>query len=835
MSAFVHLRLHTEYSLVDSVVRIPELVARVAELGMPAVAVTDEHNLFAMVKFYREALSKGVKPIIGVDLQIREPGERTPASRLTLLCMNDAGYRRLTRLVSRAYLEGQQRGAPRIDREWLTPESTEGLIALSGGREGDVGRALQQGKTAEARGLIEFWKGLFPDRYYLEVTRTGRDEDEALVASTVTLAIETALPIVATNDVRFLSPDDFESHEARVCIHEGALLADAARPRHYTREQYLRSPQEMAERFADLPEAIENSVEIAKRCSLVLQLGESRLPIYPVPEGQTTEAFLRAESARGLQQRLTRLGNVDHDTYRARLQTELEVICAMGFAGYFLIVADFIRWARGNGVPVGPGRGSGAGSLVAYSLGITDIDPLQYDLLFERFLNPERVSMPDFDVDFCMDGRDRVIEYVADKYGRTRVSQIITYGTMAAKAVVRDTGRVLGLGYGYVDKIAKLIPFELDITLDSALEKEPELKRLYKEEDEVRNLIDLAKSLEGLTRNAGKHAGGVVIAPSVLEDFTPLYCEEGGGSVVTQFDKDDVEAAGLVKFDFLGLRTLTVIDHAVRTINAVRAKRGEAPLDIADLPMDDAATFQLLKNCETTAVFQLESRGMKDLVRRLQPDRFEDIVALVALFRPGPLQSGMVDDFIARKHGRIDGPIDYLHPSLEPVLRPTYGVILYQEQVMQIAQVLAGYTLGGADMLRRAMGKKKPEEMAKQRGKFVEGSVERGVPEAQAAHIFDLMEKFAGYGFNKSHSAAYALLSYQTGWLKAHHPEAFMAAVLSADMAHTDKVVTLKDECDRMGITVLPPDVNSSAYAFEVAGERQVRYGLGAIRGVGEA
>lgn len=835
MSAYVHLRLHTEYSLVDSVVRIPELVARVAELGMPAVAVTDEHNLFAMVKFYREALAKGVKPIIGVDLQIAEPGERTPPSRLTLLCMNDAGYRRLTRIVSRAYLEGQQRGAPRIDRAWLTPATTDGLIALSGGREGDVGRALQQGKSAEARALAEFWKALFRDRYYLEVTRTGRDEEEPLVASTVRLAIEAGLPIVATNDVRFLSSDDFEAHEARVCIQEGSLLADPARPRHYTREQYLRSSEEMIERFADLPEAIENSVEIAKRCSLVLQLGESRLPIYPVPEGQTTEEFLRAESVRGLQQRLERLGHVDQDAYRARLQSELEVICAMGFAGYFLIVADFIRWARGNGVPVGPGRGSGAGSLVAYSLGITDIDPLQYDLLFERFLNPERVSMPDFDVDFCMDGRDRVIEYVADKYGRTRVSQIITYGTMAAKAVVRDAGRVLGLGYGYVDKIAKLIPFELDITLDSALEKEAELKRLYKEDDEVRNLIDLAKSLEGLTRNAGKHAGGVVIAPSVLEDFTPLYCEDGGGSVVTQFDKDDVEAAGLVKFDFLGLRTLTVIDHAVRTINLARIQRAEAPLEIADLPMDDAATFQLLKNCETTAVFQLESRGMKDLVRRLQPDHFEDVVALVALFRPGPLQSGMVDDFIARKHGRIDGPIDYLHPRLEPVLRPTYGVILYQEQVMQIAQVLAGYTLGGADMLRRAMGKKKPEEMAKQRGKFVEGSVERGVPESQAAYIFDLMEKFAGYGFNKSHSAAYALLSYQTGWLKAHHPEAFMAAVLSADMAHTDKVVTLKDECDRMGIRVLPPDVNSSAYAFEVAGDRQVRYGLGAIRGVGEA
>ena len=835
MSAFVHLRLHTEYSLVDSVIRIPELVARVAELGMPAVAVTDEHNLFAMVKFYKEALAKGVKPIIGVDLFVAESGERASPSRITLLCMDEGGYKNLTRIVTRAYLEGQERGVPRIHRDWLTPELCSGLIALSCGAAGDVGRGLLTGKSAEATQAAAFWQGLFPERFYLEVSRNGREDQEALLSATVSLAIERGLPLVATNDVRFLQADDFEAHEARVCIHEGALLADAARPRRYTREQYLRSADEMASLFADLPEALENSVEIAKRCSLGLQLGESRLPIYPVPAGQTTEEFLRSESAIGLAARMLRLGSVDKAQYESRLQIELEVICSMGFAGYFLIVADFIRWARENGVPVGPGRGSGAGSLVAYALGITDIDPLQYDLLFERFLNPERVSMPDFDVDFCMDGRDRVIDYVAEKYGRTRVSQIITYGTMAAKAVVRDVGRVLGFGYGQVDKIAKLIPFELDITLDAALEKEAELKRLYKEDEEVRNLIDLAKSLEGLTRNAGKHAGGVVIAPSVLEDFAPLYCEEGGGSVVTQFDKDDVEAAGLVKFDFLGLRTLTVIDHAVRTINAERAVRGEAPLAIADLPMDDAASYQLLKNCETTAVFQLESRGMKDLVRRLQPDRFEDIVALVALFRPGPLQSGMVDDFIARKHGRIDGPIDYLHPSLEPVLRPTYGVILYQEQVMQIAQVLAGYTLGGADMLRRAMGKKKPEEMAKQRGKFVEGAVARGVPESQAAYIFDLMEKFAGYGFNKSHSAAYALLSYQTAWLKAHHPEAFMAAVLSADMAHTDKVVTLKDECDRMGISVLAPDVNASSYAFEVADHRAVRYGLGAIRGVGEA
>jgi len=507
----------------------------------------------------------------------------------------------------------------------------------------------------------------------------------------------------------------------------------------------------------------------------------------------------------------------------------------MGFAGYFLIVADFIRWAREHGVPVGPGRGSGAGSLVAFVLGITDLDPIEHDLLFERFLNPERVSMPDFDVDFCMEGRDRVIEYVANKYGRERVSQIITYGTLAAKAVIRDVGRVLGHNYGYVDKIAKLVPFEIGITLDKALEQEEELRRLYTGDPEVRELIDLARALEGLARNAGTHAGGVVIAPSVLTDFTPLYCEEGSSTPVTQFDKDDVEAAGLVKFDFLGLRTLTIIDWAVRDINAARAASGEPPLSMGTLPMDDPATYQLLKSCKTTAVFQLESRGMKDLIRRLQPDRFGDIVALVALFRPGPLQSGMVDDFIARKHDTTGATIDYLHPDLKPVLAATYGVILYQEQVMQIAQILAGYTLGGADLLRRAMGKKKPEEMAKQRSVFVSGAVARGVREAQATMIFDLMEKFAGYGFNKSHSAAYALLSYQTAWLKAHYPAAFMAAVLSSDMDKTDKVVTLIDECVSMKLTVHPPDVNESQYAFQVAGPTSIRFGLGAIKGVGES
>jgi DNA polymerase-3 subunit alpha len=838
MPSFVHLRLHTEYSLLDSVVRVNELMDAVAVAGMPAVALTDQSNLFAMVKFYKAAVARGIKPIIGVDAWLGEPGERTEPSRLVLLCQTHEGYRNLTQLVTKSYLEGQRRGVPQLERGWLTRESVRGLIALSGGREGDVGRALLARRDAEAEAMLAAWLELFPDRYYLELVRTGRAGEEDYVQAALRLAARCRAPVVATNDVRFLKREDFESHEARVCIHDGALLADANRPRRYSDQQSLRSPAEMAQLFADVPEALENSVEVARRCNLEVTLGVARLPEFPVPGGGEESAFLRAQAEAGLKARLERAGGAaaqSRSAYEARLATELDCICKMGFAGYFLIVADFIRWAREHDIPVGPGRGSGAGSLVAYALGITDLDPLAYDLLFERFLNPERVSMPDFDIDFCMEGRDRVIEYVAAKYGRDRVSQIITYGSMAAKAVVRDVGRVLGHNYGYVDRIAKLIPFELGITLDDALGKEEELKRLYESDEEVRALIDLARSLEGLVRNAGTHAGGVVIAPSVLTDFAPLYAEEGSTNVVTQFDKDDVEAAGLVKFDFLGLRTLTIIDWTVKSINAGRAARGEPALDLASIAMDDTRAFALLKSCRTTAVFQLESRGMKDLIRRLQPDRFEDVIALVALFRPGPLQSGMVDDFMERKHGRAGTRIDYLHSSLESILKPTYGVILYQEQVMQIAQVLAGYTLGGADLLRRAMGKKKPEEMAKQRSVFVSGAVARGVPERQAAHIFDLMEKFAGYGFNKSHSAAYALLSYQTAWLKAHYPGAFMAAVLSSDMDKTDKVVTLIDECVSLGLEVEPPDVNFSEYRFTVAGERKIRYGLGAVKGVGQA
>jgi DNA polymerase III subunit alpha len=837
--SFIHLRLHTEYSLVDSVVRVPELMDAVAERGMGAVALTDEANLFALVKFYKAALSKGIKPLIGVDLWLAEAAEREAPSRLTLLCMDEAGYLNLSRLVSRAYLEGQRRDVPLVERAWLEADAVSGLIALSGAMDGDIGRSLLGGRPAEARRQAQHWHALFPGRFYLELQRVGRAGEEDYLGPAVLLAQELSLPVVATNDVRFLAEADFEAHEARVCIHDGNQLADPARPRKYTRQQYLRSPQEMAVLFADLPEALENSVAIARRCSLPLKLGQPRLPDYPTPSGESADEHIRDLSQRGLEGRWDArppgwLTPERRELYQKRLDRELDVICKMGFAGYFLIVADFIRWSRDNGVPVGPGRGSGAGSLVAYVLAITDLDPIEHELLFERFLNPERVSMPDFDVDFCMEGRDRVIAYVAEKYGRERVSQIITHGTMAAKAVVRDVGRVQGHAYGFVDRIAKLVPFEVGITLDQALEKEPELKALYEDDEEVRALLDLARALEGLARNAGMHAGGVVIAPSVLTDFTPLYCEEGSQSLVSQLDKDDVEAAGLVKFDFLGLRTLTVIDRAVRIINARQGGSAAAPLDLNALPMDDVATYNLLKSGRTTAVFQLESRGMKDLIRRLRPDRFEDVVALVALFRPGPLQSGMVDDFITRKHSPAGTAIDYLHPMLQGILEPTYGVILYQEQVMQIAQVLSGYTLGGADLLRRAMGKKKPEEMAKQRAGFVEGAVQRGVDGAKAAWIFDLIEKFAGYGFNKSHSAAYALLSYQTAWLKAHHPAAFMAAVLTSDIDSTDKVVTLIDECNNMGLVILPPDVNASQHAFTVADERTLRYGLGAIRGVGQ-
>jgi DNA polymerase-3 subunit alpha len=834
---FIHLHLHSEYSLIDGVVRIDGLIDACVQTKMPAVALTDYFNLFAMVKFYRAAIAKGIKPIIGVEVLLANDETSKEPSSLVLLCQDQTGYQNLIQLISQAYVVGQTSGQPLLQRSWLS-EKNAGLIVLSGGLSGDVGQALAVDNSSLAKERLTFWQQNFPDRYYIELTRTGRPQEEFYIAAVLALAEQYQCPVVATNDVRFLHTDDFDAHEARVCIHQGNVLEDPRRPHIYSEKQYLRTAFEMSELFADIPTALENTVIIAKRCNLRLTLDKVYLPNFPVPKSSSAEEYLAAQARAGLEQRLLTILNKEEPeylqrlaVYEQRLESELSSINKMGFAGYFLIVADFIAWAVKNGIPVGPGRGSGAGSLVAFALQITGLDPIAFDLLFERFLNPERISLPDFDIDFCMDGRDRVIEYVVQRYGQESVAQIITFGTMAAKAVVRDVGRVLAFPYGFVDKLAKLIPFELGMTLEKALAQEEQLRNRYHQEEDVKNLLDLATKLEGIARNAGKHAGGVVIAPSKITDFTPLYCDPDNQIIVTQLDKDDVEAVGLVKFDFLGLRTLTIIDWTLKIINSEREKRGELPLTIDRIPMDDPAVFVLLKACQTTGIFQLESRGMKDLIKRLQPDCFDDIVPLVALYRPGPLQSGMVEDFINRKHGLAE--IKYPHPDVEPILRPTYGVILYQEQVMQIAQVLAGYTLGGADILRKAMGKKKPEEMAMQRQIFVTGAEKRGVASKTATVIFDLMEKFAGYGFNKSHSAAYALVSYQTAWLKANFPSAFMAAVLSSDMDHTDKVVRNIAECRVMEINVLPPAINQSDYQFTVIDDKTIIYGLGAIKGAG--
>ena len=839
---FVHLRLHSEYSLVDGLVRIKPLAKKVAEMGMPAVALTDFNNFFGLVKFYKAAQGAGVKPILGADLLVQdETGEGSP-TQLLLLVADQTGYQNLTKLISRAYQEGQRQAVPMIMKSWLNNHS-DGLIALSGGRSGELGVALISGRSAEAEQMLLDYMQLFPNRFYLELQRTGRAGEEDYLHAAVDLASQFSCPVVATNDVRFIDAAEFEAHEARVCIHEGRALDDPRRERRYSENQYLRSAEEMVELFSDIPEAIQNSVEIAKRCTLDLRLGEYFLPDYPIPDGLTINEFFIKLSEEGLQERLVRLFDPQADDfpetqklYAERLRFELDIIIQMGFPGYFLIVMDFIRWAKDNQIPVGPGRGSGAGSLVAYALKITDLDPIEYDLLFERFLNPERVSMPDFDIDFCMEGRYRVIAYVAEQYGRDAVSQIVTFGTMAAKAVVRDVARVQGKSYGLADKLSKLIPFEVGMTLEKAVEQEEELKQFLDQDDEAAEIWGMALQLEGVSRNCGKHAGGVVIAPTIITDFSPVYCDDSGGGVVTQFDKNDVEEAGLVKFDFLGLRTLTIIDWAVRMINRTREAQGEELLDIEKIPLDDAATYEMMQRAETTAVFQLESRGMKELIKKLGPDRFEDIVALVALFRPGPLQSGMVDDFINRKKGRAEVSYphaQYQHECLKPALEPTYGIILYQEQVMQIAQEMGGYTLGGADLLRRAMGKKNAAEMAKQRELFTQGAVSKGFAEDLASNIFDLMEKFAGYGFNKSHSAAYALVAYQTGWLKAHYPAEFMAATISSDMDKTDKVVTFIDECRAMKLVLLPPDVNQGQFHFSVDAQGRIIYGLGAIKGLG--
>ncbi|HEX7814382.1 DNA polymerase III subunit alpha [Dyella sp.] len=842
--SFAHLHLHSEYSLVDSTIRIKQMVATCVREGIPALALTDESNMFALVKFYKACTAAGIKPIGGSDLWISSPDDPRPW-RMTVLCQNRDGYLNLSRLISRAWRDGQLNGKALVDATWFNANTMNGMIVLLG-RESEIGRiAVNQGIDAAIARLRPLLR-LFPDRLYLELTRCGREGEETWNAAALNLATELELPVIASNDVRFLKRDDFEAHEARVCINQGRVLADPKRPRDYSQEQYLKTPGEMAALFADIPEALENTIELAKRCNLELSFGTYYLPNFPVPDGHNLDTYIREISREGLRERLAEAPLADGHTladYEARLERELDVIIKMGFPGYFLIVADFINWGKQNGIPVGPGRGSGAGSLVAWVLKITDLDPLQFNLLFERFLNPERVSMPDFDIDFCMDRRDEVIDYVARKYGRDHVSQIITYGSMAAKAVLRDSGRVLGMGYNAVDRIAKLIPARpLDLTLQCALgrsekaKKEPdrivkEFCELYEQDEEARTLIDLALSLESLTRGVGKHAGGVVIGPQPLTEFAPLYCEPGGAGVVTQYDKDDVEAVGLVKFDFLGLRTLTIIDWAVKAINQRRENTGEAPLDIAALPLDDAYTYdEVFKKAQTVAIFQFESAGMQRMLKDAKADRFEDLIALGALYRPGPMD--LIPSFVARKHGREE--VEYPDPRVEPVLKETYGIMVYQEQVMQMAQIVGGYTLGGADLLRRAMGKKKVEEMAKERAKFREGAAKDGVSGDKADQIFDVMEKFAGYGFNKSHAAAYALVSYQTAWLKAHYPAEFMAATISSDMDNTDKAVTFIDESKAIGLKVLPPDVNASEFMFVAVEPKVIRYGLGAIKGVGQ-
>ncbi|EOW9460336.1 DNA polymerase III subunit alpha [Vibrio cholerae] len=838
---FIHLRIHSDFSMVDGLSKVPPLVKKVAAMGMPAMALTDFTNLCGLVKFYSTAHNCGVKPIIGADFTLQSEEFGDELTKLTLLAKNNVGYKNLTLLISKAYLRGHVQHQPVIDKAWLV-EHAEGLIVLSGGKSGEVGRALLKGNQQQVERCIEFYQTHFADHFYLELIRTGRADEESYLHFALDVAEQYDLPVVATNEVVFITEGSFEAHEIRVAIHDGYTLEDPRRPKNYSPKQYLRSEAEMCELFADIPEALANSVEIAKRCNVTVRLGEYFLPNFPTG-GMAIEDFLVMKSREGLEERLEFLfpdpevRAKRRPEYDERLQVELDVINQMGFPGYFLIVMEFIQWSKDNDIPVGPGRGSGAGSLVAYALKITDLDPLEYDLLFERFLNPERVSMPDFDVDFCMDKRDQVIDHVAEMYGRDAVSQIITFGTMAAKAVIRDVGRVLGHPFGFVDRISKLVPPDPGMTLEKAFIAEPALQELYDADEEVKELIDKCRILEGCTRNAGKHAGGVVISPTAITDFAPIYCDAEGNFPVTQFDKNDVETAGLVKFDFLGLRTLTIIDWALGLVNPRLKKAGKPPVRIEAIPLDDARSFRNLQDAKTTAVFQLESRGMKELIKRLQPDCFEDIIALVALFRPGPLQSGMVDNFIDRKHGReaISYPDEkWQHESLKEILEPTYGIILYQEQVMQIAQVLSGYTLGGADMLRRAMGKKKPEEMAKQRAVFQEGAEKNGVDGELAMKIFDLVEKFAGYGFNKSHSAAYALVSYQTLWLKTHYPAEFMAAVMTADMDNTEKVVGLVDECKNMGLTVLPPDINSGLYRFNVDDNGAIVYGIGAIKGVGE-
>ncbi|MDX8237350.1 DNA polymerase III subunit alpha [Acinetobacter pittii] len=832
---FVHLGIYTEFSITESIVRIPDLVNAAVKDQMPALALTDLSNLHAAVKFYNSCLKKGIKPLLGSTIRLDDAQHRA-----TLLAMSNVGWKSLTEIVSRGFIEGQQLSIPCVKKEWVLEQHQDIIVLL--GQHSDVGQMLCSSNPQKAAPLLEAWIEKFGNRVYLALTRTDRPGEEDFIQEAAKLAAQYNVGVVAHNDVHFVEKEDFEAHEARVCIADGYVLADDRRPRLYSPEQHFKTSDEMIELFSDIPSAIENTYNIAKRCNVSLQLGTYFLPDYPIPDGFTIDTYFEHLSKVGLEERLDYLYPVEkrgedwpeiRKPYDERIDYEVGIILKMGFPGYFLIVMDFIQWAKNNGVPVGPGRGSGAGSLVAYSLKITDLDPLRYDLLFERFLNPERVSMPDFDVDFCIAGRDRVIDYVSRTYGREAVSQIATFGTMAAKGAIRDVARVLGKSYGLADRISKMVPTKpLGVDLATAIEMEPQLKDIVTnpsnpDNDDASEIWEMALKLEGITRNTGKHAGGVVIAPGKITDFSAVLCDEDGTSRVAQYDKDDVEAAGLVKFDFLGLRNLTVIEDAIQNINKNRDSND--PLIISHVPLDDAKAYDVFADANTTAVFQFESVGMKRMLKEARPSKFEEIIAFVSLYRPGPMD--LIPDFIHRMHG---GDFEYLHPLLEGVLEPTYGIMVYQEQVMQTAQICAGYTLGGADLLRRAMGKKKPEEMVKQRQIFLAGAAEKGIDESTANHIFDYMEKFAGYGFNKSHAAAYALVAYHTAWLKAHYPAEFMAAVMSSEMQNTDSVVFLIDDCRNNDLEVLPPSVNMSTYHFHASDDKTIVYGLGAIKGVGE-
>ena len=832
---FVHLGIHTEFSITESIVRIPDLIKAAVNDDMPALALTDLSNLHAAVKFYKKCLDQGIKPILGSVIRLNNAEQK-----VTLLAMSNIGWRSLTELVSQGFIEGQQLDIPCVQKQWVLDQNQDMIVLL--GLHSDVGKMLNSSNPQKAEPLLEEWIEKFGNRVYLALTRTDRPDEEYFIAEAIKLAQKYNIGVVAHNDVHFVAATDYEAHEARVCIADGYVLGDNRRPRSYSTEQYFKTATQMTELFSDIPAAIENSYHIAKRCNVSLRLGFNDLPDYPIPDGHTIDSFFAHVSEQGLEERLDFLYPVekrDQDwseirkVYDDRLAYEIGTILDMGFPGYFLIVMDFIQWSKSNGVPVGPGRGSGAGSLVAYSLKITDLDPLRYDLLFERFLNPERVSMPDFDIDFCIAGRDRVIDYVARHYGREAVSQIATFGTMAAKGAIRDVARVLGKPYGLADRISKMIPTKpIGVDLRGALDIEPQLKDIITnpsnpDHEDAAEIWEMALKLEGITRNTGKHAGGVVIAPGKITDYSAVMCDADGTNRVAQFDKDDVESAGLVKFDFLGLRNLTVIEDAIQNIN--KRIGPDQAVDIVHIPLDDPKAYLIFAEANTTAVFQFESVGMKKMLKEARPSKFEEIIAFVSLYRPGPMD--LIPDFIHRMHG---GEFEYLHPLLEGVLEPTYGIMVYQEQVMQAAQYCAGYTLGGADMLRRAMGKKKPEEMVKQRQIFIEGAAEKEIDEATANHIFDYMEKFAGYGFNKSHAAAYALIAYQTAWLKAYYPAEFMAAVLTSEMQNTDSVVFLIDDCRSNQLEVVPPSINMSFYKFQASDEKTIVYGLGAIKGVGE-